>query len=1519
MPVPLGAEAVLTAEPHSPGNQGEFLHCMSEPTTVKILPVKWKRGHRVEALRRSLEPVKFRIFTAANRLHPSRGPAKRRHSRADRLTGPMTVASDLYLGLDVGSITVKAVICDAAGRILEHHYQRHNGLPYETALHLLHDLFGRFVPDRFRAIGTTGTGGQKLAALLGGRFVNEIVAQSRAVAVRTPHVRTVIEMGGQDSRLLIIEPDDRTGQRALRDFSMNALCAAGTGSFLDQQASRLGVAIEGEFGRLALQSQHPPHMAGRCSVFAKSDMIHLQQTATPVHDIVAGLCFALARNFRSTVGQGKSFKPPVGFQGGVASNAGMRRAFEEVLELSPAELVVDPYHAVMGALGVAHVLIDEKVETPRCDLGALETHVHSQAAAAAGLEPLSGAVVETIEGGGMGILPMMVHGQDACATSLPLAELREAQKLEVFLGIDVGSVSTNVVLIDRQGQLVAKRYLPTSGRPIEAVRRGLEEIYLEVGDGVEVCGCGTTGSGRYLIGDLVGADLVRNEITAQATAAIAIDPSVDTIFEIGGQDSKYISIVGGAVRDFEMNKACAAGTGAFLEEQAERLGLRIEEFAGCAFASQHPVALGDRCTVFMESDLLAHQHTGASKEDLVAGLAYSIVQNYLNRVVGDRLIGKRVFFQGGTAFNRAVVAAFNRVLGRSVVVPPHHEVTGAIGVALLARDQAKGPSKFKGFDWSHRNYRVETFTCSKCPNSCEIRKVEVENDRPLFYGSRCERFDIERGQRKAAKMGAASLPDLFAERAALLRACLDSHHRQDGCATDGFPPAARGRVGIPMTLLFHEFLPLWGTFFRALGFEVVLSGETTKTIIHEGIEQVAAETCYPIKVAHGHAAALMSRDVDFVFLPSIINTAAPDYGPYDRWNFNCPLVQSIPYMIQANTELGHRADRLFRPVLYMQMPRRGVFEALAEHRSILRSTRGEIWRALTRGYEAQERFRRQMVARGCQVLDELRDDEKAIILVSRPYNGCDSGVNLDIPRKLHNLGILAIPMDMLPLDAMPLPRDWRRMYWRYGQRIIKAADIIRRDPRLFSIYVTNFSCGPDSFLLNFFSHILGDKPHLQIEIDEHSADAGILTRCEAFLDTLGSYRPAPVLEERPSFGVYLRRHTDHRTIYLPNMTWHAHVLTAAMQSVGMNAVVMAESDDESIEWGRKHTTGRECYPAQLTVGDMIRQTRSSGFDPARSAFFMAAADGPCRFGQYNHLHRLVLDEMGLREVPLYVIDQDDTFSEDIRIAGGGEFERNAWTGICAIDALERLLLSKRPYEVHRGETDRWFEQSLRAVCKAIAAAHSIDAVLREARQRYDRIEARGQGSRPLIGVVGEIYVRANRFANDRLVERIEQMGGEVALPAIAEWIHYSRWTRSRRKRSQRNFGAFLGNTLRGKVQVALERRVYRQLGFEPDPPVTNLLDLAGPYLDTSFEGEAILTIGKSIELIRHHRAAGIVNTMPFTCMPGTIVNALMRRLREDFDGIPVLTMTYTGQQNLANCIRLEAFMHQARHLHRAIR
>ena len=744
---------------------------------------------------------------------------------------------DLFLGIDIGSVSIKtALISHDTGSLLSESYTRIKGETYSALVRELSLLFGTVSESRIKAAAITGSGGKQVAGIIGARFVNEIQAQATFAGRYHPDVRTIIEMGGEDAKLIHVQHDARTGDVKIDDFSMNSACAAGTGSFLDQQASRLHLSIE-EFGRIALKSKKPPRLAGRCSVFAKSDMIHLQQIATPDYDIVAGLCYAMARNFKATVGKGKKFFSPLLFLGGVAANPGMRRAFLEILQLSDSDMLVPEHFNTSGAIGAALTALQQSNQNvPYHTTTSFNSQVTTVKASTGRVAALS--------------LPqgvMLNPDQDSVPGPHGL--------IEAYLGVDVGSVSTNVVVIDRQMKVLSKRYLPTAGRPIEAVKQGLSEVGAEVGSRVTILGAATTGSGRYLTGDMIGADIVRNEITAQAAAAAAIDPSVDTIFEIGGQDSKYISLRDGAVVDFEMNKACAAGTGSFLEEQAERLGIRIKrEFEDKALRAASPCRFGERCTVFIESDLVHSMNTGSGVEELTAGLAYSIAYNYLNKVVAGKKVGERIFFQGGVAANKAVVSAFEIITGKPITVPPHHEVTGAIGAALLARNESTGTSQFKGFDLSKRAYTITTFECAECANRCDIRRVIFDGEKPLFYGSRCEKYDVKRGVSSADK-----LSDLFSERDELLmKSSVPSL------------PGNASTIGLPRALYLNDFFPYWQAFFGSLGYRVVISDRTNRSIINRALELTVAETCFPAKVALGHVQNLLDKNVDILFLPSFI-------------------------------------------------------------------------------------------------------------------------------------------------------------------------------------------------------------------------------------------------------------------------------------------------------------------------------------------------------------------------------------------------------------------------------------------------------------------------------------------------------------------------------------------------------------------------------------------------------------------------------------------------------------------------
>ncbi|NTV63952.1 MAG: CoA activase, partial [Oscillochloris sp.] len=985
--------------------------------------------------------------------------------------------SQLFLGIDIGSTTVKVVVVDQSATLHASRYLRAQGRPGTTLLQALHDLEQEIDLGQIVGVGLTGSGGERIAQQLAAQHTNELVAQTRALSAFHPEARSVIEIGGQDSKYLDLEWDEAQNRLVIRDFAMNAVCAAGTGSFLDQQAERLGIAIEGEFGVLAAQSQSPARIAGRCTVFAKSDMIHLQQRGTPLPDILAGLCLALARNFKGVISKGKAFTPPIVFQGGVAYNQGVVRAFEQVLHLQPGDLIIPQRHELMAAIGTALLVIDAAAEQRPTFQGfaALEDLAHDEETNHKPLPALSSCAF-----GLPSYNTSLAHQTPASSLPPPAT----AQPRPVYLGIDVGSISTNLALIDEQHHVVARRYLPTAGQPLEAVRRGLQELWAEVGPQVTVQGVGTTGSGRYLTADFIGGDVVRNEITAQVRAATAIDPEVDTIFEIGGQDSKYIRVSHGTVVDFTMNNACAAGTGSFLEEQAERLNLDVtSDFSRLALQATRPTGLGERCTVFMESDIIHHQQQGAGLDQLTAGLAYAIAENYLHRVVNNRTIGKKVFFQGGVAWNQSVVAAFQTLLERPVIVPPHHDVTGAIGVAILAHEalsarRAAGEvltTRFKGFDLGDRQYESTTFECQACPNLCEVSKIVIAGEPPIFYGARCDIFE-EAGQRQTQARTINRIPDLFAERNTLL---LGDY------APPPEPRSERRRVGLPRALTTFDFFAYWRTLFAALDVDLVLSEPTNAQILRATLEHAGVESCLPAKLLYGHALDLDTKGVDLILLPSVIDRE--DGAAGQRESNTCTFIAAAPYLARA-----HLAKTLVTPQLAFSLHMRDATTRQRDLRTLtdaLGIAPEHIPAADSAAFAAQQEFYAAIRRRGREVLASLSDEQPTVVLVGRTYNTADLEVCQDLPYKLRKLGVLPIPFDFLPLDSINIAGHYPNICAPSGGAVIASGLIVRDDPRLNAIYVTNFCCNPDAFFLGFFRNILGSKPFLELEIDEHTADA----------------------------------------------------------------------------------------------------------------------------------------------------------------------------------------------------------------------------------------------------------------------------------------------------------------------------------------------------------------------------------------------------------------------------------------------
>ena len=1028
---------------------------------------------------------------------------------------------DFYVGIDVGAISVKVALLASGstsnpdgsepGRIAsepEFHNplrqiqtpgavppisvaapKRTRGRPLEAVREALEEVLGALPADSALRVAITGSGGKLVAQALGAPVFNEFQACARAVDRLMPQARTVFEMGGECSRYLRLLPDPSSRRLGIVDYSSNGDCAAGTGAFLDQQAARLQYAVE-DIATIVAGAERAAQIAGRCSVFAKSDMIHAQQKGFKPPEVLRGLCNAVATNFKSAVVKGRPVEPPVVFVGGVAANSAVVAALRETLALGENELCVPEAPESYGAIGAAVLAMEGRNSPSRRPsewLEALQTALRGDGSAFAATRPLN---LDRVK-----LLRDQVR---------PYRFPEDQTAVDAYLGLDIGSVGTKLVLIDSRGDVIYSIFTRTEGRPVEVVTRCLRELEEAVGWGVRVRGVGSTGSGRELIGELVGADSINDEITCHKTGATFVGDRLlgkrpDTIFEIGGQDSKFISLQpeGGDSRetivvDFTMNEACAAGTGSFLEERATELGVSIkDEFSRLALSSQAPIRLGERCTVFMERDVNTCMQRGAQRADIIAGLAYSIVYNYINRVVRGRPIGDCIFFQGGTAYNDAVAAAFSIVCDKEIIVPPHNAVLGAIGAALLAKEKIArtgATTRFRGYDLEQVEYSLREFTCKGCGNLCSIQEFNVAGEK-TYWGDKCS----ERYRKQVKTDRKPIIPDLIARRFELLNA-------DDA----GDPPHPRGSIGIPLAMYTWDWLPLWRRFFRDCGFQVIVSSETNRQTVRQGLDSVVAEPCFPIIVAHGHIAELVSRNVDYLWIPNLITVPGRDSH---LENYVCPWGSTLPFVIRHNPAFRGWADRILFPLLSLQRGTDVLRSDMVRVAAKLGVPAKTARRAFEAAWAAQQRFLSAYQEAGRAALQRLIETrESGMVLVGRPYNSHDAGVSLAIARKLREqYGVNLLPVDALPLAGIDVTDVNDNMYWAYGRRILAAAKLVREHPNLHIIYVTNFKCGPDSFVKAFIRKASG-KPFLTLQFDGHSNDAGMLTRCEAYLDSKGILR-----------------------------------------------------------------------------------------------------------------------------------------------------------------------------------------------------------------------------------------------------------------------------------------------------------------------------------------------------------------------------------------------------------------------------
>ncbi len=1374
------------------------------------------------------------------------------------------------LGICLGASSVTAVglvrTAEGASLIIERQVHAHEGNPRQTLLAVLESL----APQTYDHIAVTG---RKFRHFVDLTTIGEPEAVEEAYRQVKPLHRdcpAIVSAGGETFMVYVLDRHGRIG-----NVVTGNKCASGTGEFFLQQLRRMNVSLE-EAAQWA--ADEPPYtVSGRCSVFCKSDCTHATNKGIPKSRVTAGLCRMMADKIMELLKRVPHRDIMV--VGGTTQNRTMIDYLKKAIE----GLIIPEEAVCFEAMGAALWAMDH----PTAPWRGTEALFRPEAAAFDRLPPLSGAA------------------DQVTFRDLPRGRLVAGD--QYILGLDVGSTTTKAILLrTRDNALCADVYLRTNGDPVGASRRCYAAIAEQicsqvpgaVAAGISITGLGVCGSGRQIAGLHAMTEGVINEIIAHATAAVYFDPEVDTIFEIGGQDAKYTYITNAVPSDYAMNEACSAGTGSFLEESAlETLGIPMTGIADIALAGQAPPNFNDQCAAFIASDIKNAVHEGLSRQNIVAGLVYSICMNYTNRVKGNRPVGAKIFMQGGVCYNRAVPLAMATLIGKPIVVPPEPGLMGAFGVALAVKQRiADGLLKPQSFDLEQLAAREvnhgRSFACSggrqSCDRRCTISLVEIDGRRYPFGGA-CNRYE---NLRRRIRHDTARL-DQVRQRQRLVF---------EAFAPRSEPPAGgwRGRIGINRSFLVNSLYPLYAHFFAQLGFQTVLPGQPAA----EGIDRCNAPFCYPVELAHGFFHTLLeeTRDLDFIFLPHLKSVPASAAGTPAQL---CPLAQGETFYLRSafRDRLGsaQKLPTILAPRLELTAGFEQAEPALVEMARKIGIDRHEARRAVSTAIAWQRRCLAAIRQMGEDFLTALEREpsQPAVILFGRPYNAFAAEAHMSIPHKLASRGVPVLPCDALPLDKEP---GKRHMYWGMGQTILKAARFVARHPLLFGTYITNFSCGPDSFVVGYFRSIMGTKPSLTLELDSHTADAGIDTRIEAFLDIVQAYvqrqaagqaKTAPAGRFQParvqsgngrltvvrSDGTTVAASDPAVTLLFPSMgRFGSEGLAAVFKGLGFHALAHPPADETVLKLGRGHTSCKECLPLILTTGTLLNYLKNGRRQEEAVLYFMPTGSGPCRFGQYYVFMEDLIRRLKLADVAILNPSSDDSYAGLPR-----SFSRRAWWAVVVSDLMENLRSRILAAAADPATAMAAFESRWQLLLKALEKddLDEICATCREAARVIAPFCHRPDNRPvPTIALTGEIFVRRDSLSRRYLIRRLAQLGFATLCAPVAEWIHYTNFLVDQRLDPCRlDALGRLRLHLRNRVMEHDEGRLkaaFSQDGLPLTPAVDigHIISHAAPYISAHLTGEAVLTVGSALAEIVD-TVCGVIAIGPFGCMPNRLSEALL--------------------------------------------
>ena len=1397
----------------------------------------------------------------------------------------------LHVGLDVGSTTVKIVVMNEKQETIYKDYRRHFSDTKNTVCNVLEELNETY-PDSQFTLALTGSGAMSAAKFLGVNFIQEVVSCKRAVEKYIPQTDVVIELGGEDAKIIYF--DKSIEQR------MNGTCAGGTGAFIDQMASLLHTDTAG-LNELAKNHKTIYPIASRCGVFAKTDVQPLINEGASKEDIAASIFQAVVNQTISGLACGRPIRGKVAFLGGPLTYLPeLRNRFIETLKLKDDEIIIPEEAHLLVATGAALDSLEEAPISNEELAKRIENLKVSKDNTTSPIEPLFKDYKEYEE-----------FRNRHSSASVPKAKLQD-YKGDCFIGIDAGSTTTKIVLIDNEGKLLYSLYGNNEGNPLQSVIKMLNSLYKILPETAKLRFSGVTGYGEKLIQTALNVDIGEIETIAHFTAAKQFEPDVTSIVDIGGQDMKYIRLKNGAIDSIMLNEACSSGCGSFIETFAKSLNLEISEFVKQAIEAKRPVDLGSRCTVFMNSKIKQAQKEGYSVGDISSGLSYSVIKNALQKVMKIRdfeTLGDKIVVQGGTFYNDAVLRAFEKIVEKNVIRPDIAGLMGAYGMALLAKEQYETnldmeyySSILKQDELDKLDIKINHTRCNGCENHCKLTINIFSNGKRYISGNRCEKGA---GGTETHK----NLPNLVKYK---YERIFDYKPIEEQYAT-------RGTIGIPRVLNMYEDYPFWFTFLTNLGFRVIISDKSTRKTYEDGMESMPSESvCYPAKLSHGHIENLLNKGIKTIFYPCM-PFSRKEYEKADN-KYNCPIVISYSEVLKNNVEgLKNPEIKFINPFLPFDTPNlvKKILE-LDEFKEY-KFTKQELIDAAEKAQSEYHKCKKDIQDKGIETVRYLEENNlKGIVLAGRPYH-IDPEINHGIDTLITSLGLAVLTEDSIS-NQTQATRPIRVVdQWMFHSRLYAAADFVGKHDNLELVQLNSFGCGVDAVTTDQVEEILRSfgKMYTLIKIDEVNNLGAVKIRIRSLLASMNK-RANEKLEGNYAINkkVFTKEMRKDYTILIPMMIpIHFELLEPAVNSCGYNMVLLRECTQHTVETGLKYVNNDACYPSILVTGQMIEALESGKYDVNKTALIMSQTGGGCRATNYIGFIRKALRDAGFEQVPvisLNVVGMEKMPGFKLTPKLMDKMIKAVLLG----DLLQKMLHKNRAYEINKGDTDKvfdkWMEKSKKLVTKCTNS--EFKQAIYDMVDDFEKIEVDMTNVKPKVGIVGEVLIKYHPFGNNYVADLLEKEGAEVILPDFMGFVKFMathKITFNQLLNSNKISAAVskialkLINLMEKDTKIALEKSKKNYL---PTCDIYHLEDKVKDILSIGNQtGEGWFLTAEMVEYIEND-IPNIVCVQPFACLPNHVVGkGVIKTIRSKYPMANITPVDYdpgASETNQANRIKL---------------